>query len=71
MKSLLLSALAVTVILSACDKKPSAPIKPNVQPSSQSTPVSTVPIGEVSKEDKEKAMEAARAAAKAAGGGKE
>ena len=67
MKSLLLSALAMTVILSACDKKPSAPIKPTVQPSPQSAPVSTVPIGEVSKEDKEKGMEAARAVAKAVG----
>ena len=66
MKSLLLSAAVMTVLLTACDKKPSAPMKPTVQPSSQSAPVSSLPIGEVSKEDKEKALEAAKAVAKSA-----
>ena len=67
MKSLLLSAAVMTVILSACGKEAVPPAQPPAQPSFQSAPVSTVPIGGMTKEDKEKAMEAAKAVAKSAG----
>jgi hypothetical protein len=63
MKSMLLPAIAVAVLLSACGKEPTLPLKAPVQAAP-----AVAPVAEPTKEDKEKAMEAAKAAAKAAGG---
>ena len=69
MKSLLLSAAVVTVILSACGKEPAPPAQSPAMPSSQVAPPPAAPAGEMTKEDKEKAMDAAKAAAKSVGKG--
>ena len=65
--TLVLAVLALS--LSACDKKqappPVAPPVPKVQSSAP------LPSTSMSSDDKAKAMDAAKAAAKAAGGGKE
>ncbi len=69
MKAALLLAGVMALSLSACDKKeappPVAPPVPKVQSSAP------VPSATMSTDDKAKAMDAAKAAAKAAGGGKE
>ncbi|MCX7135854.1 MAG: hypothetical protein NTW47_04165 [Proteobacteria bacterium] len=73
MKPLLLTAAVMTVFLSACGKEPAKPAAPEV-PATAVAPApaaAPAPAGEMSKEDKDKAMEAAKAAAKSAGGGKE
>ena len=64
MKSLLLSAAVITVMLSACGKETVPSTQPPAKSSSQAAPAA--PAGEMTKEDKEKAMEAAKAAAKSA-----
>ena len=66
MKSLLLSAAVMAAILSGCGKEPAPPAKP----SSEAAPApakSSEPAGTLTMEEKLKAMEAAKAAAKAAG----
>ena len=68
MKTALIVAVVFTLALTACDKKdspPMAPAAPKVEPSS------TGPAGPMTAEDKMKAMDAAKSAAKSAGGGKE
>ena len=68
MKTALIVAGVFTLALTACDKKdspPMAPAAPKVESSS------TGPAGAMTAEDKMKAMESARSAAKSAGGGKE
>ena len=69
MKTALILAGVVALSLSACDKKevppPVAPPTPKVE---STTPA---PAGAMSDEDKTNAMDAAKAAAKGAGGGKE
>ena len=70
MKYLLVSAAVMTVILGACSKEFTPPRQPAVKlPSSQAVPSPIAPAGEMTKEDKEKAMEAAKAVAKSAGKG--
>ena len=69
MKNALVLAGVLALALSACDKKvvpvPVAPPAPKLQ---SSAPLPSITM---SGEDKAKAMDAARAAAKAAGGGTE
>ena len=67
MKTLLLFAAAITVILSACSKEPAPTAQPIPQPSPQAVPGPVAPVGELTTQDKEKALEAAKAAAQAAG----
>jgi hypothetical protein len=67
MKSLLLSAAVMTVILSACGRETAPPAQPPAKSSSQAAP--GAPASEMTKEDKEKAMEEAKAAAKSASKG--
>jgi hypothetical protein len=64
MKSLILPAAVVAFILSACGKEPAPPSKPPAAPSSQAAPA---PGGTLTMEEKQKAMEDAKAAAKAGG----
>ena len=69
MKSSLISACAAALLLSACGNKefspPAAPAKPKVEAAAPA------PAGTMSAEDKLKAMDAAKASAKSAGGTKE
>jgi hypothetical protein len=69
MKSLLLSAAAMTVFLSACGKEPAPPAPAPAQPAPQAAPAPApaAPASAMSDEDKTKAMEAAKAAAASAG----
>jgi hypothetical protein len=69
MKSLLLSAAVMTMILSACGKETAPSAQPPAKSSSEAAPAPAAPAGEMTKEDKEKAMEAAKAAAKSASKG--
>ena len=62
MKSSFLSVVVVTTLLGACGKE-TAPPAPPAQPSSQAAPA---PSGTMSMEEKVKAMDAAKEAAKAA-----
>ena len=62
MKSLFLPAAVVAVILSACGKEPAPPSKPPAEPSFQAAPA---PGGTPTMEEKQKAMDDAKAAAKA------
>ena len=57
MKSLLLSAAALTLVLTACGKQAAPPPAP--APASQAAPAPAAPANEMTKEDKEKAMEEA------------
>ena len=69
MKTALVLAGVIAFSLSACNKKEApAPVAPPVPKVQSSAPV---PSTTMSNDDKAKAAEAARAAAKAAGGGKE
>ena len=61
MKSTFLSVVVLTTLLSACGKETPAP---PAQPSTQATPA---PSGAMTMEEKQKAMEAAKDAAKSAG----
>ena len=68
MKSLLLFAAVAIVVLSACRKEslpPAQPPKPVTQVAPASVAVAVA--GEMSKEEKEKAIEVAKAASKSAG----
>ncbi len=70
---LLLSAVVMTIILSACGKEPAPSSQFPAQASPQAAPAvakTTETVGEPSKEEKQKTMEAAKAAAKSAGKGK-
>jgi hypothetical protein len=68
MKTALLFAGVLALLLSACDEKkspvPAAPPAPKVESA-------TPPPGAMTAEDKMKAMDSAKSAAKSAGGGKE
>ena len=63
MKSTFLSVAVITTLLSACGKE-TPPPPPPAQPSSQAAPA---PSGAMTMEEKQKAMEAAKDAAKASG----
>lgn len=69
MKTALVLAGVLALALSACDKKVvPVPVAPPVPKLQSSAPVPSITMGN---DDKAKAMDAAKAAAKAAGGGKE
>jgi hypothetical protein len=69
MKSVLLMLAATAFALSACSKEAPPPTQAPTPPAPQAAPAapasSTPPAGEMSQEDKDKAMEAAKQNAKA------
>ena len=69
MKNVLVFAGVAALMLSACSKQ-EVPV-PVVPPAPKVGAATTAPAAAMSDEDKVKAMDAAKAAAKSAGGGKE
>ena len=69
MKTALILAGVFALSLSACNKKDAPP--PVAPPAPKVESTAPAPAGAMSEEDKTKAMDAAKAAAKGAGGGKE